>query len=257
MAPAGSRGSLRVLGGLVERQVLRYADAVITLVPRTARLIVADGVDPERVQVLPSGFEPGVFADPGADPFPGVPRPRVGYVGRLAEQKAPHRLVEAFADVDERARLVIVGDGPLRSVVEDAIRRSPAQARITRSGFVPHHQVPAVLAALDVLVLPSVYEEMGSVLVEAMACGVPVVATDVGGIPEVVVDGITGLLVPADDVGALGGAVDRLLRDEPLRERMGRAARLRSGDYCWPVLAQRVAAVYDKVLKARADVPVG
>ena len=248
----GARARLvRLAGGVVERRTLRRASDVLVLVARTAALLVADGVPAQRVHVLPSGFEPGVFVGPGPDPFPDLPHPRVGYVGRLAEQKAPHRLVEAFGEVDDRARLVLVGDGPLRPVVEAAVAASPARARITCRGFVPHAQVPSVLAALDVLVLPSVYEEMGSVLVEAMASGLPVVASNVGGIPEVVVDGITGLLVPPDDVPALGKAVDELVRDDQLRARIGAAARERARQYAWPELAARVEQVYTSARAGR------
>jgi 2-deoxystreptamine N-acetyl-D-glucosaminyltransferase/2-deoxystreptamine glucosyltransferase len=243
---------VRSVGGLVERKALRRAAAVLVLVPRTAALVVADGVPAGRVHVLPSGYEPRLFEDPGPDPFPELPHPRVGYVGRLAAQKAPHRAVQAFAGVDHRAHLVVVGDGPLRQVVDDAVAASPARDRITCRGFVPHREVPAVLAALDVLVLPSVYEEMGSVLVEAMASGLPVVATHVGGIPEVVCDRVTGILVPPGDVPALATAIDELVRDEDLRTRLGAAARERAGRYSWPCLAARVEQVYAAVREPAA-----
>jgi glycogen(starch) synthase len=244
----GGRGPrtrlLRFVGGAVERLAVRRAAAVFVLVPRTRRALEEDGVPADRIHVVPSGFDPALFAAPTDDPFPAVPHPRVGYVGRLAEQKAPHLLVEAFGTVDREASLVVVGDGPLRPVVETAIAGSPARDRITLSGFVPHDRVPAVLRALDLLVLPSAYEEMGSVLVEAMACGVPVVASDVGGIPDIVVQGQTGLLVPAGDVAALATAIDELLADRERRIRMGEEAHRRSEAYSWTALAVRVARVY-------------
>ena len=235
---------LRLVGGAVERAAVRRAAAVIVLVPRTAELVREDGVAEEKVHVLPSGFEPALFERPTDDAFPGVPRPRVGYVGRLAEQKRPDLLVDAFADVTATASLVVVGDGPLRSRVEAAVRRSPARDRITLHGFVPHDEVPAVLRSLDLLVLPSVYEEMGSVLTEAMACGLPVVASDVGGIPDVVSDGETGILVPPGDVVALTKALDEVLSDEALARRLGEEARRQSARYSWPGLAERVADLY-------------
>ena len=247
--------ALRRLGGALERVALRRADAVLVLVERTAAALREDGVRPERIHVLPSGFEPALFAAQHADPFDGVPVPRVGYVGRLAEQKAPQVVVEAFASVSAPASLVIVGDGPLRSVVEQAIERSPARDRIRSVGFVPHLCIPAVLQSLDVLVLPSRYEEMGSVLVEAMASGLPVVASAVGGIPEIVLDGETGLLVPPGDTAALAQAVDELVGDEERRRRMSRSARQRSESYAWPALAARVAALYTSL--AGADRPFG
>jgi glycosyltransferase involved in cell wall biosynthesis len=115
------------------------------------------------------------------------------------------------------------------------------------SGFVEHTAVPAVLASLDVLVLPSAYEEMGSVLTEALASGLPVVASDVGGIPEVVHHGVTGLLVPPGDVDALAAALDRLAADAGLRARLAAGALARAAEYAWPRLAARVASVYARV----------
>jgi glycosyltransferase involved in cell wall biosynthesis len=130
------------------------------------------------------------------------------------------------------------------------VDRSPARDRITVTGFVPHTDVPAVLSSLDVLVLPSLYEEMGSILVEAMAAGLPVVASRVGGIPDVVVDGETGLLVPPGDADALAAALDELVGDPQRRERFASAARRRARRYSWSELAGRVAQLYDA---ARVD----
>ena len=239
---------LRIVGGGVERLAVRRADAVLVLVPRTADRLHADGVRDGTVHILPSGFDPGLFTAGGGDAFPGVPHPRIGYVGRLAEQKRPDLLVQAFGRMRQPAHLVVVGDGPLRQAVHAAADRSPARDRITVSGFVPHAQVPRVLASLDVLALPSVYEEMGSVLVEAMASGLPVVASRVGGIPDLVRDGVTGLLVPPMDVDALAGALDALVADPGCRLRMGSAARQRAAGYSWPDLARRVAQLYDDLV---------
>jgi glycogen synthase len=246
---------LRVVGGAVERVAVRRADAVLVLVPRTAELLEQSGLSPDKVHVLPSGFEPALFARPHDDAFPDVGRPRIGYVGRLAESKRPDLLVEAFGRMRETAHLVVVGDGPLRAVVKAAVQRSPVRERITMRGFVPHAEVPQVLASLDVLALPSVYEEMGSVLVEAMASGLPVVASRVGGIPAVVQDGETGLLVPPLDVTALAAALDELVADPHRRELMCRAARQRATGYGWPDLARRVAAVYRDLLAGERRTP--
>jgi glycogen synthase len=152
--------------------------------------------------------------------------------------------VRAFGRMQEPAALVVVGDGPDRDRVHRLAVGSSAADRITLTGFVEHTAVPGILASLDVLVLPSAYEEMGSVLVEAMAAGVPVVASAVGGIPEVVRDGETGLLVPPGDVTTLAAVLDRLAADPDLRARLAAGARARSAAYGWPKLADRVADVY-------------
>ncbi|WP_448608986.1 glycosyltransferase family 4 protein [Geodermatophilus sp. URMC 60] len=240
---------LRALGGWVERSALRRADAVVVLTDRTAAALAADGVPAGRVQTIPSGFDPALFSGGSPDVFPGVGRPRIGYVGRLAPQKRADRLVEAFGRMREPASLVVVGDGPDRERVQ-ALAAGLPRAHLT--GFVEHPAVPAVLASLDVLVLPSAYEEMGSVLTEAMASGLPVVASDVGGIPEVVRHGETGLLVPPGDVDALAAALDRLAADPGLRARLSVGARARAMDYAWPRLAARVADVYARVREGDA-----
>jgi glycogen(starch) synthase len=250
-------GSLRArllhrLGGLVERDTLRRATAVIVLTERTAAALRADGVPGMQMRTIPSGFEPSVFA--AAPPVHRSPAalPRVGYVGRLAAQKRVDVLVRAFAAMHQPAELVVVGDGPERHRVGQLIRNSPAADRISLTGFVEHTAVPGVLRSLDVLALPSDYEEMGSVLVEAMVSGLPVVASAVGGIPEVVRHGETGLLVPPGDVQALAGALDRLVADAGLRASLASGARSRSRSYAWPDLAARVADVYRDVLAREA-----
>jgi glycogen(starch) synthase len=246
---------LRVVGGAVERAALRRAGAVLVLVPRAAQVLHDDGLPEERVHVLPSGFDPALFAQADGEAFPDVPRPRIGYVGRLTDQKRPDLLVEAFGRMSETAHLVVVGDGPLRPRVEEAVRRSPARERIAVTGFVPHSEVPRILASLDVLALPSVYEEMGSILVEAMASGLPVVASRVGGIPDVVEDGGTGLLVPPDDLQALAAALDQVVADPACRRRMAATALERAAGYSWPDLAGRVAGIYDRLSGPRRSGP--
>jgi glycogen(starch) synthase len=247
---------LHSLGGRLERGTLRRADAVVVLTGRTAAALRDDGVPAGRVHTIPSGFEPSLFEAGRDDAFPAAARPRIGYVGRLAQQKRADLLVRAFGRMREAASLVVVGDGPERDHVARLVRQSPVAGRITTTGFVEHAAVPGVLASLDVLVLPSAYEEMGSVLVEAMASGLPVVASDVGGIPEVVRDGETGLLVPPGNVAALAGALDRVVADPDLRARLAAGARARSRDYGWPHLAGRVAGVYRQVLLEPDAVPI-
>jgi len=239
---------LRSLGGLVERDTLRRADAVIVLTGRTCAALRADGVGPARLHIIPSGFEPTLFSGNGSSERPRPGRPRIGYVGRLAPQKRADLLVRAFGRMRETADLVIVGDGPERPRIRQLVADSPAADRITMSGFVQHSAVPAVLSSLDVLVLPSAYEEMGSVLVEAMVSGLPVVASEVGGIPEVVRHGETGLLVPPGDVDCLADVLDRLVAEPELRKRLSAGARAGAGAYAWPVLAARVASVYADAL---------
>lgn len=242
------RRPLTVLGPLVERRALQRADAVLVLTETAAAAAVEDGVDPARVHVVPSGYAPSLFDRRHADPTPDVPHPRVLFAGRLADQKRPLDAVAAHARMPDDVHLVVVGDGPLRAQVHAAVAASPARDRVHLVGLVPHEQVPAHLAHADAFVLPSQYEELGSVLVEAMASGLPVVANDVGGIPALVRDGVTGRLVARGDVAALAAALDGVLRDEVGARRLADAARAHvEASYAWPALARRVHDVYTAV----------
>jgi glycogen(starch) synthase len=236
------------LGGPLEAAVLRRASAVVVLAEHTAGCLRRDGLPPERIHVIPSGFDPGLFtAEIGGSLPRGYP-PRVGYVGRFTTQKGVPLLIAAFGRLSRPACLVIVGDGPDRARVELALQALPSRTCVRRSGFVPHERVPSVLGSLDVLVLPSTYEELGSVLIETMAVGTPIVAAAVGGVPEVVCHGETGLLVPPGDVAALADAIGRLVADRELASRLGAGGRAAAERFAWPRLAGCVAAVYDTVL---------
>ena len=177
----------------MERWLLPGADTVIALTPSTARLLRADGIPDGRVRVIPPGYDPALFEAASADPFPGVPRPRVAYLGRLAAQKNVGTLLDAFALLPADTQLLLVGDGPDRPALQR--RAQEFGGRVHFTGFTPHAEVPAVLAHVDLLVLPSLYEDLSSALIEAMAAGLPVVATRVGGTGDLVRHGVNGLLV--------------------------------------------------------------
>jgi glycogen synthase len=229
----------------MERWLLPGADAVIALTPSTARLLRADGIPDGRVQVIPPGYDPALFEAGWADPFPGLPRPRVAYLGRLAPQKNVGTLLEAFARLPAATQLLLIGDGPDRPALER--RAQQFGGRIHFTGFMPHAAVPAVLAHVDLLVLPSLYEDLSSALIEAMAAGLPVVATRVGGTADLVRDGVNGLLVAPRDPAALAVAIGQILSDPVAAARMSAAARSTAAAYAWPDLARRVLEVYQHV----------
>jgi sugar transferase (PEP-CTERM/EpsH1 system associated) len=155
----------------------------------------------------------------------------VGTVGRLDPVKDQAGLIRAFvplAQVHPEALMVIVGDGPCRRELEGIVAGLGLRERVRLLGVVS--DVPAILGALDVFVLPSIAEGMSNTILEAMASSLPVVATRVGGSPEMVEDGVTGTLVPARDAEALRKALGIYLEDESLRTIHGKAARQRSID---------------------------
>jgi glycosyltransferase involved in cell wall biosynthesis len=155
------------------------------------------------------------------------------FVGRLSQEKGIEELVEATKGLN----LVVAGDGPLRHLVPQAL------------GFVPHDEVERLLARAAVVVLPSHREGLPMVLLEAMANGRAVVATPVGGIPSLVEDGVTGLLVPTGDPHALREAITRLLGNPALRRKLGNAARARVQEVAsWDRVMEETLASYKAAL---------
>jgi sugar transferase (PEP-CTERM/EpsH1 system associated) len=179
--------------------------------------------------------------------------PLVGSLGRLHPQKGFSDLLTAFAQVRQRipsVRLFVAGDGELRDDLEAQARSLGMAEAVTFAGV--RADVPEILAALDVFVLPSLWEGMPNAVLEAMASGLPVVATAVGGTPEVVMDGVTGLLVPPQDPGALARAIERLLCDPGLRRTMGRAGRRRvEQHFDIRETVRQVEDLYETLLRAR------
>jgi glycogen(starch) synthase len=239
---------LKTLGGPMERWGELSAEAVLVITPRLRRLLLADGADENRIHLIPPGVNPSLFEGPFEDPFSGVGTPRVLFVGRLAAQKGVGTLVSAAALLeDPRAQVLLVGDGPKRKRLKREAKRIGVADRLHFVGFVAHERLPAVLAHADVLVLPSIYEELGTVLLEAMQAALPIVASRTGGIPDVIEDGVNGMLVPPDEPEALAHAINRLLADRNLARRLSEGARERGKDYDWEVLAERVLRVFQDV----------
>jgi glycogen(starch) synthase len=145
-----------------------------------------------------------------------------------------------------------VGDGPERPALEQEVSKLVISDRVHLLGFVAHEHVPAVLSHADLLVLPSLYEELGTVLLEAMWVGLPIVASRTGGIPDVIDDGVNGLLVPPEQPEVLAGAIDRVLQSPDLARRLGEAARKRGKEYDWESLAERVLEIYQGVTASRS-----
>lgn len=179
------------------------------------------------------------------------------YVGRYTEVKRIPLLIRAYArasaDFPARAPLVLLGGYPGEYEGEhplDVVRETGVDD-VFLAGWRSHDELALALNAADVVVLPSVHEQFGQVLVEGMACGLPVIAVNNHGPATIVDDGETGLLVPPDDERAMGEALARIVSDEEERRRMGeRAYEVARERYSWPALAERVAAVYKEVAEA-------
>jgi glycogen(starch) synthase len=240
---------LRTLGGWIERQGERRAAATVVYTSRLAGRLARDSGGP-AAHVVRRGVDRRLFSDrPGPDPFPELRnRPRVVFVGRLVRAKGVGVLVEAASRLrTPGAQIVLVGDGPERARLERQAERLGLGDRVHVTGFLEHARIPDLLATADLLVLPSLYEELGTVLVEAMHAGVPAVASRTGGIPEVIEQGVTGLLVPAGDAGALARAIDTVLSDPRLAASMRASARERAADYDLVRVAEQIHELYDRV----------
>jgi len=251
----GPRGLLLArVGGGIQTAICRRADAVISLTSRLAGRLAADGVPRERVHVIPSGVTAAAFAGRAPDPFPASGRPRVVYVGRLAAQKQAETLVEAAARMRTTGvQVIIVGDGVGRPAVEAAIQRHGVGDRVRITGFKPHRDIPAVLRHADVFCLPSRYEELGSALLEAMQAGLPIVASDTGGVREAV--GTAARLVTPGDPGAFAHAIDGLLTQRDEAARLARLGRDRMRRFDWEQLAPQVLGVYRLAMAGPAEAP--
>jgi len=209
----------------VARWVLRKARLVICVSNALADVVRGLGI--EHVRVIPNGVEIPPFVREPIYPL------EVLFAGRLSREKGILELVEAASAMN----LVVPGDGPLRAQVPGAL------------GFVPHRELGELYERAAVVACPSHREGFNVVCAEAMAYGRPVVAGAVGGLLDLVVDEETGLLVPPGDVPALRGALERLLRDEELRKRLGAAARERARTYFgWDRVTDETLAAYDEAL---------
>lgn len=234
-------------------------DRIIAISKGVHNALVQDGIDPARVVVIYDACPLDLF-DPTlpSEPFRregglGPDMPVIGNVAHFADHKGHRYLVEAAQQViqrEPRARFVLVGDGDLRAVIEEQVKALGLDASVIFTGF--RADIPQVLAAFDLFVLSSHMEGMGSVLLEAMAMGRPIVATRVGGIPELIEDGVEGLLVPPRDPKALAGAILSLLADPDKRLRMGLAGRRKVAQgFSVEQMVAKTEKVYLELFKAK------
>ena len=234
------------------------ADRVITSGEAIRRLVLQAGVAPERVVAIPAGVRledfPFRMRSEETARSLGLRRPVIGSVAMFRGSKGHDHLIEAFAGVralHPAATLLLVGDGIRRAWVEGLAREAGLADAVVFTGF--RRDVPALLACMDCFALASTRTEgVPQSLLQAFAMGVPVVASDVGGVPEVVTDGVTGLLVKADSAVPLARAVERVLAEPAAARRRAEAARkLVEERFSHAAAISRLLTVYDEVLESR------
>ncbi len=238
----------------VSRLICRRARRVIAVsTPIRRRLIERDGVSPEKISLVPNAVIPApdtLPRSPGAPPEGWHEGPLVGVVARLQPEKGIANFLKAAARISSscpEARFLVVGDGPLR---EELLRLANRLGLRERVRFLGHRaDARDLIGLLDVLAVPSLTEGTPLTVLEAMAAGVPIVASAVGGVPDQVRHGKEGLLVPPEDPAALGDALLELLQDPGLARRLGEAARRRAdSEFAHATMVQRIEAVYGAAL---------
>lgn len=170
----------------------------------------------------------------------------IGYIGRLSEEKGVHLLAEAVAKIsDPRLELLIIGDGQLHDSLESFIRTNGLEQRIHLLGWIPHERLGEQLNRLRLLVLPSYTEGLPNIVLEAMACGTPVLANRVGSIPDVITDGMTGYIMEDNSVQSICGNIQRALLDTGLKEVAERGMRLVEKEHTY----ESATKIWRKVLR--------
>ena len=249
-------GTGYALSSWIERTGVEAADQVIAVSAEMKQDILRYyAIPPEKVTVIHNGIDLRQYqptAEHGFLAERGIPQPYLLFVGRISRQKGILQLVEAMGllnDLD--LSVVLCASAPDTPGLEEELRRkiSGNPRIIWINEMVSKPQVIQLYSHAAAFVCPSVYEPFGIINLEAMACRAPVVASRVGGIKEVVVDGATGLLVPPDDPGQLAAAIRRLMNDPGLRESFRAAGRRRVEHlFGWEVIARETVDLYRQVL---------
>lgn len=256
-----------------EKNTMEYADAVIAVSSQMKKAVLEayPRIEPDKVHVVLNGIdtelwqprptfdeaEDSVLKKLGIDPD----RPIVAFVGRITRQKGVEHLVRAARYFDKDVQLVLCAGAPDTPEIAERTTKLVTGLQAERDGIVwvqemlPKDKIQEILTASDAFVCPSIYEPLGIVNLEAMACGTAVVASDVGGIPEVVVDGETGALVHYDEQDpetferALAEQVNKVVHDQELAKKFGVAGRERAvTEFSWANIAQQTVDIYKSLM---------
>jgi len=252
-----SEGSKMRFYWLADRAFIRRADRTVAVSEARRRVLVAEGCSASRVVTIRNAVampaaKPADARDTRLDLGLDLGRPVVAAVGRLSPEKGQRYFLEAMAQVVTAvpgATGLIVGEGQEEGQLRALAAALGLHETIHFTGY--RRDIDHVYSAIDLLVLPSLSEGLPMVALEAMAHGIAVVGTRVGGVPEVIADGLSGLLVPSADAGALARAIVTLLLDPTLRRAMGEAGRERvECGFSIATRAERVLAVYEEARRA-------
>jgi D-inositol-3-phosphate glycosyltransferase len=261
--PGEAEGDYRLQG---ERQVLQLADRIVAATPaELAQLQWLYEANPRKIAVIPPGVDISRFYPISKDEAKeviGVPpcEDMLLFVGRIEPLKGLDTLIQAIAQMRKRdvyVCLAVIGGDPDTSPEAQSAEMARVQVLREQAGVADlitflgkrgQDTLPYYYSAADVVVVPSYYESFGMVALEAMACGTPVVASQVGGLAFLVQDGVTGFTVPVDEPEALADKLALLVKDEELCEKLGQQALAVAQQYAWENIATRILALYGQVL---------
>ena len=235
------------LGRWFTKQTLTRSYHITALSNALKEQLLSMGINDNKITIIPNGVNTSTFT-----PLP--PRRRenvILFVGSLIQRKGANFLIEAMSLLAHgfpHYRLVIIGDGPQKTALQQLSSRLGIDQRVTFTGRLPQHQVKKWMQRARVFVLPSIEEGMGVVLIEALASGTPVVASKVGGIPDVITSDV-GVLVPPKNSQALASALRDILQSPSHWDVMSRRARQRAVEiYDWGQVSQRFVSLYHSIL---------
>jgi glycosyltransferase involved in cell wall biosynthesis len=246
----------------LQKLVCRFADCVLVNADAIRERLIEQGYDPSKIVVIRNGIALSNFARRERSAvlrselgFPPSAR-LVAVFSRLNPMKGVEYFLDAASIVAERfpdVRFLVAGDGGSRKELEDRARRLGLEARIVFTGF--RSDVRELLSEAAISVLPSLSEGTSNTLLESMAAGLPVVATQVGGNPEVIEDGVSGLLVPPRDSAEIAAAVGRLLEDEGFARRLGQAGMRRVSElFSLSGSVQQTEHLYQRLIEVKGCV---
>ncbi|MEO8456623.1 MAG: glycosyltransferase [Chloroflexota bacterium] len=249
-----------------ERVVARGADRVICASDSERETLIEEyGVSPSRLTTIPCGvdidrFRPLDTREARASLGLDQDVPVLLFIGRIEPLKGIDVLVRAASQLDGKFQLLVVGgdekDATRIHELHTLAEELGVEGKVVFGDAVPHNELPRYYNAASICVVPSYYESFGLVALEAMACGVPVIASRVGGLKETVQDGRTGYLIPWRCPEPFAERLDLLLTNEPLRKSLGEEARQVAERYRWPVIAEQVEDVYHELVSRSRGVPV-